>query len=231
MESYSYLRENLDAVKDTIARHANGRVDKITLVAVTKSASDDEVLALAALGVCDMAENRPQEVLRRKRMLDDAGYAVRMHEIGHLQTNKVKSILPVTAMIHSLSSLPLAEEIERRAAALGIRMPVLVEINSAKEESKSGIFPEDALRFYEAVRAFPHLRLCGVMTMGPFSEDPEAIRPYFRLTKKIFDKIGEQYGYETDSPVLSMGMSDSYGVAAEEGSTLVRVGRRLFVRT
>lgn len=229
MESYSYLRENLDAVKDTVLRHGAGRGDKVTIVAVTKSASDEELLALAALGVCDMAENRPQEVLRRKRLLDEAGYAVRMHEIGHLQTNKVKSILPVTAMIHSLSSLPLAEEIERRAAALGIRMPVLIEINSAKEESKSGIFPEDAPRFYESVRPFPHLALCGVMTMGPLTEDPEAIRPYFRMTKKIFDTIGEQYGYDTDAPVLSMGMSDSYGVAVEEGSTLVRVGRRLFV--
>lgn len=229
MESYSYLRDNLDAVRDTLRRHAAGRSDEITLVAVTKSATDEELLALAALGVHDMAENRPQEVLRRKRLLDDAGYDVRMHEIGHLQTNKVKSILPVTAMIHSLSSLALAEEIERRAAALGIRMPVLIEINSAKEESKSGIFPEDALRFYDSVRGFSHLRLCGVMTMGPLTEDPEAIRPYFRLTKKIFDTIGEQYGYETDSPVLSMGMSDSYAVAAEEGSTLVRVGRRLFV--
>ena len=229
MESYSYLRDNLDAVRDTLRRHAAGRSDEITLVAVTKSATDEELLALATLGVHDMAENRPQEVLRRKRLLDDAGYDVRMHEIGHLQTNKVKSILPVTAMIHSLSSLALAEEIERRAAALGIRMPVLIEINSAKEESKSGIFPEDALRFYDSVRGFSHLRLCGVMTMGPLTEDPEAIRPYFRLTKKIFDTIGEQYGYETDSPVLSMGMSDSYAVAAEEGSTLVRVGRRLFV--
>lgn len=229
MEPYAYLSENLAAVKDTIARHSGGRRDPVTLVAVTKSASDEELLALAALGVHDMAENRPQEVLRRKRLLDDAGYAVRMHEIGHLQTNKVKSILPVTAMIHSLSSLPLAEEIERRAAALGITMPVLVEINSAKEESKSGIYPEDALRFYDAVRGFSHLKMCGVMTMGPVTEDPEAIRPYFRLTKKIFDTIGEQYGYETDSPVLSMGMSDSYGVAVEEGSTLVRVGRRLFV--
>ncbi len=229
MESFSYLRKNLEAVNDTILRHGAGRDDKVTLVAVTKSASDEELLALAALGVCDMAENRPQEVLRRKRLLDGAGYDVRMHEIGHLQTNKVKSILPVTAMIHSLSSLPLAEEIERRAAVLGIRMPVLIEINSAKEESKSGIDPEDALRFYEAVRGFSHLSLCGVMTMGPYSEDPEASRPYFRITKKIFDTIGEQYGYDTDSPVLSMGMSDSYGVAVEEGSTLVRVGRRLFV--
>ncbi len=229
MEPYAYLSENLAAVKDTIARHSGGRRDPVTLVAVTKSASDEELLALAALGVHDMAENRPQEVLRRKRLLDDAGYAVRMHEIGHLQTNKVKSILPVTAMIHSLSSLPLAEEIERRAAALGIAMPVLVEINSAKEENKSGIYPEDALRFYDAVRGFSHLKMCGIMTMGPVTEDPEAIRPYFRLTKKIFDTIGEQYGYETDSPVLSMGMSDSYGVAVEEGSTLVRVGRRLFV--
>ena len=229
MEPYAYLSENLAAVKDTIARHSGGRRDPVTLVAVTKSASDEELLALAALGVHDMAENRPQEVLRRKRLLDDAGYAVRMHEIGHLQTNKVKSILPVTAMIHSLSPLPLAEEIERRAAALGIAMPVLVEINSAKEENKSGIYPEDALRFYDAVRGFSHLKMCGIMTMGPVTEDPEAIRPYFRLTKKIFDTIGEQYGYETDSPVLSMGMSDSYGVAVEEGSTLVRVGRRLFV--
>lgn len=199
-----------------------------TLVAVTKSATDGELLALAALGTADMAENRPQEVVRRKRLLEDAGYTVRMHEIGHLQSNKVKSILPVTYMIHSLSSLSLAEEIERRAAALSLRIPVLLEINSAKEESKSGIFPEDALAFYERVRKLPHLALCGVMTMGPAC-DAETLRPYFRLTKKIYDSIGERYGYETETPVLSMGMSDSFRTAAEEGSTLVRIGRRLFV--
>lgn len=231
MNAYSYIRENLAAVKETLAELAARRASPPpTLVAVTKSATDEELLALAALGARDMAENRPQELVRRKQLLDAAGYDVRMHEIGHLQSNKVKSILPLTYMIHSLSSLSLAEEIERRAAALSLRIPVLLEINSAKEDSKSGIYPEDALAFYERVRLLPHLAVCGVMTMGPAC-DEEEIRPYFRLTKNIYDSIGERYGYETETPVLSMGMSDSLRTAVEEGSTLVRIGRRLFVHT
>ena len=150
-----------------------------------------------------------------------------LHEIGNLQKNKVKLIIDDVALIHSLDSLELAREIDRRAASIGRRVPVLVEINSAEEEAKGGILPRDAEEFFLEVRKYKNLIVSGFMTMGPVCDDPEDIRPYFRRTREIFDTVRTKYGFE-GTPTLSMGMSDSYRVAIEEGSTLVRVGRRLF---
>lgn len=200
-----------------------------TLVCVTKSGTDEELLALAAAGAADFGENRPSEVKRRKELLSDAGFDVRMHEIGTLQSNKVKLIIDRAALVHSLSSHSTARELEKRAAALGISIPVLVEINSAGEESKDGVMPEEAETFIGQLAAYPHLNVRGLMTMGPVCESEEDIRPYFALTKKLFDSLRQKFDFG-QSPILSMGMSDSYRIAVEEGSTLVRVGRKLFVK-
>ncbi len=229
MQKYGYVKDNLDAVREDLETLAArfGRTPA-TLVAVTKSATDEEVLALAALGVGDMAENRPQMLTARQDLLAANGFTPRMHEIGNLQTNKVKSILTRTALIHSLGSDNLAEEIERQAEKQGITVPVLIEINSGCEENKGGIYPVDAKAFAAWIKDFGHLSLRGVMTMAPAVSDPEEERPYFTLTRRLFEEIGETVGYDTDAPILSMGMSDSYRVAIEEGSTLVRIGRRLF---
>lgn len=231
MTEYSYIQDNTDAVREDLERLAAkaGR-DAATLVAVTKSATDEEVLALAALGVQDMAENRPQMLIQRQDLLSANGFAPRMHEIGNLQTNKVKSILGRTALIHSLGSDTLAEEIEKQAEKRKIKVPVLLEVNSGCEENKGGIYPVDAKAFAGWLKDFPHISLCGLMTMAPVVSDPEEERPYFTLTRRLFEEIGEKIGYDTDSPILSMGMSDSYRVAVEEGSTLVRIGRRLFMK-
>ncbi len=200
-----------------------------TLVCVTKSGTDEELLALAAAGAADFGENRPSEVKRRKELLSDAGFDVRMHEIGTLQSNKVKLIIDRAALVHSLSSHSTARELEKRAAALDISIPVLVEINSAREENKDGVMPEEAETFIAELAAYPHLNVRGLMTMGPVCESEEEIRPYFALTKKLFDSLREKFDFGCD-PILSMGMSDSYRVAVKEGSTLVRVGRKLFVK-
>jgi pyridoxal phosphate enzyme (YggS family) len=200
----------------------------VTLVCVTKSGSDEELLALAHFGATDMGENRPQEAARRKALLSENGFDIAMHEIGNLQTNKVKLIADKCTLIHSLDSLSLAKEIDKQGKKLSKKIPVLLEINSGREENKGGILPEDALTFCEQLRDFPNLALSGVMTMGPNLETSEEYRPYFRVTKEIFDAIAARFGYETQTPVLSMGMSDSYVTAIEEGATLVRVGRRLF---
>ncbi len=200
-----------------------------TLVCVTKSGSDSELLALAAAGASDFGENRPGEVSRRSEILKEAGFDVRMHEIGTLQSNKVKLVIDKAALIHSLSSHSTAKEIEKRAATAGITVPVLVEINSAKEESKDGVMPEDAERFIKELAAYPHITVRGLMTMGPVCENEEDIRPYFRATKELFDRLRAIFDFGKE-PILSMGMSDSYRVAVEEGSTLVRIGRRLFVK-
>ena len=228
-ESYGYIKKNYEELKSEIDALAKslGR-PPVTLVCVTKSGTDEELLALAHFGATDMGENRPQEASRRKDLLSENGYEASMHEIGNLQTNKVKLIADKCTLIHSLDSLSLAKEIDKQAKKLGRKIPVLLEINSGREENKGGILPEDALTFCESLKEFDGIALYGVMTMGPNLETSEEYRPYFKETKKIFDTVSERYGYATDTPVLSMGMSDSYVTAIEEGATLVRVGRRLF---
>ena len=221
--NYKALVREIEELSRALGRRAP------TLVCVTKSGTDEELLALAAAGAVDFGENRPGEVKRKKELLTEHGFDVRMHEIGTLQSNKVKLIVDRAALVHSLSSHSTARELEKRAAALDIVMPVLVEINSAKEENKDGIFPEDADSFIAQLAAYPHLSVKGLMTMGPVCDGGEEIRPYFALTKKLFDTLGEKYDFG-DEPILSMGMSDSYKTAIEEGSTLVRVGRKLFVK-
>lgn len=228
MPVLGYIKENYDALISEIGELAKkqGR-EEVTLVCVTKSGSDEELLALAACGAADIGENRPQELVRRGVLLKEAGFTPRLHEIGNLQKNKVRQIIDNVALIHSLDSLSLAEEINKRAEAAGRRVPVLIEINSASEEAKGGIRPEDAEEFFLEVRKLPNLIVSGLMTMGPVSEDPEDMRPYFKLTRELFDSIKTKYGFE-GGPILSMGMSESYRIAIEEGSTLVRVGHKLF---
>ena len=223
MENYNYIHENLKELKAEIA--AFGR--PVTLVAVTKSGTDEELLALCEGGVTDVGENRPGELARRGALMAESGYTPTLHEIGNLQRNKVKYIIERVGLIHSLDNYALALEINKQAEKVGRKVPVLIEINSGREESKDGIMPEEAEEFFLKVRELPALDIAGVMTMGPALENPEDMRPYFRLTKEIFDKLKTTYGFSGDG-ILSMGMSDSYAVAIEEGSTLVRVGRRLF---
>ena len=228
--TYDYIKRNYECLCDELASVASRvGVKTPTLVSVTKSGSDEELMALVRAGALDIGENRPQELRRRLDLVTSSGLSVRAHEIGSLQTNKVRLIAPDVTLIHSLDRLSLAEKINAEATRLGRKIPVLLEINSACEEQKGGILPEDACAFYESVAELGAIEIRGLMTMGPVCDTGEEIRPYFRLTKKLFDKMKERYGFG-DEPVLSMGMSDSYSVAIEEGSTLVRVGRRLFVK-
>ena len=227
MGEYGYIKKNYDALTLEIREYEKRLGRKITLVAVTKSGSDEELLALAGAGVTDIGENRPTELKRRAELLCEHGYTPRLHEIGNLQRNKVKLVLPIASLIHSVGKYELAEEISRQAVKLGITVPVLIEINSAHEDSKGGARPEDAEDLYLRIRELPAIEVRGIMTMGPALDDPELMRPYFRLTKEVFDRINKAYGF-AGGGILSMGMSDSYAVAIEEGSTLVRVGRKLF---
>ena len=132
-------------------------------------------------------------------------------------------------LIHSVGSLQLAEEISKQAVRLGITVDVLLEVNSGEEEAKGGFLPDEVLGVIPTLKTLPGIRLSGMMTMGPVTDDPEKTRPYFRLTKALFDEAEAACGFEGGG-VLSMGMSDSYRVAIEEGSTLVRVGRKIFVK-
>ena len=217
---YAYIKENLRALLREIDGLSDGR--EVTLVAVTKSGTDEELIALAEAGVTDVGENRPQELARRGALLAERGYAPRLHEIGNLQKNKVRLIAEGVALIHSLDSYELALEIDKRARAYGRRIPVLIEVNSAREEAKGGVMPEECEALARRISALDCIEL-----MGPVVDDCELIRPYFALTKRLFDDLTEKR-LLGEGAILSMGMSDSYRVAIEEGSTLVRVGRRLF---
>ena len=221
--NYLSLCEELESISASLGTPAP------TLVCVTKSGSDEELLALAKAGAKDIGENRPQELKRRCELLVQNGFAPNFHQIGTLQRNKVKTVIDSAALIHSVDSLKLASDINRLAEVRGIVMPILLEVNSAKEENKSGILPEQTEQILTEVLNFKNITVKGLMTMGPVCDDAEDIRKYFRLTKKLFDELAARYGFG-DTPILSMGMSDSYRVAIEEGSTLVRVGRRLFIK-
>ena len=228
MKDYLYVKNNYEALLYEIERHAERACRPVPkLLPVTKSGSDEELLALFSFGAAAIGENRPGELKRRAELLIAAGYAPELHQIGNLQSNKAKLVCDRVSLIHSLDSLSLAKEIDRQGKKLGRVIPVLIEINSAEEVQKGGILPRDAERFYEAVAEFENIRVSGLMTMGPVSEQSEDIRPYFRLTKKLFDKLEGKYGFG-EEPTLSMGMTDSISVAIEEGSTLLRVGRKLF---
>ncbi|MBQ8720389.1 MAG: YggS family pyridoxal phosphate-dependent enzyme [Clostridia bacterium] len=226
MSEFNYIKKNCDELLAEIAEMAKrlGRAPA-EMVAVTKSGSDEEFLALLACGIGDFAENRPAELKRRAALAKEQGYDIRAHQIGSLQRNKVKLVIPEASLIHSVDSLRLAEEIDRRAEKLGTVAAVLIEVNSGEEENKGGVLPKDAEALFLEVKGLSHVSVKGIMTMGP---DDDGIREAFRRTKEIFDCISEKYGFDTDSPILSMGMSESYKEAIEEGATMVRIGRRLF---
>ena len=227
MSGYEYVKKNYENLLKEISGYEELYKRSITVVAVTKSGSDEELLSLVKAGASDLAENRPGELKRRADLLREAGYAPRFHEIGNLQRNKVKLVVNEAALIHSVGKYELAEEISQQATKLGITVPVLIEINSANEDAKGGVAPKDAEELFLKVRELPSLSVRGIMTMGPALDNAEDMRPYFRLTKEIFDRINTKHGYDGDG-ILSMGMSNSYAVAIEEGSTLIRVGRKLF---
>ena len=229
MNEYSYVKRNYEQLLSEIA-DISARVGAPLpkLVAVTKSATDEELLALAESGVAAIGENRPQELARRGALLKEHGYSPELHQIGSLQSNKVKLIAPISELIHSVDSESQLRELSRAAKRLERDISVLIEINSAEEPQKGGILPTEAERFLETVLSYDGIRPIGLMTMGP-AIAAEELRPYYRSTKLLFDKLRSRYGFG-EYPVLSMGMSDSYKIAIEEGSTLVRVGRKLFIK-
>ena len=227
MTALSYVDQNLAAIRariDAAAQKNGGR--EVTLLAAVKYTDTDHINYLHGLGVNDIGENRVQQLLEHWEALDRTN--LRVHFIGTLQKNKVKYIIDKVSMIHSLDSLSLAAEIEKQAAKHGIVMDVLVEINSGMEENKSGIAPQEAADFCQSLAQFSHLNLRGFMTMAPKCEKNEEYRKYFRKTSQLCLDIWQKTLHNIGRPILSMGMSDSFEVAIEEGADIVRVGRALF---
>lgn len=229
-KSFDYLEKNLSLVRSEILdaeKSAGRREGETILMAAVKSGDTEEINYLTqTLGVTDIGENRVQQLLSRYDALALSG--VRLHFIGSLQKNKVKYVIDKVAAIHSVDSLSLAEEIDKRARAAGICMDVYAEINSGREENKGGILPEDASAFCEMIDRFPNLHLVGLMTMAPHCDDPSEYHVYFSETRELAVRIFRETLHRDTPPLLSMGMSESYREAVLEGASIVRVGRQLF---
>ena len=229
---YSYIDENVARVRERISEAAkrSGRDPRdVLLLAAIKSADADEVNYLhSTLGVNDVGENRVQQLTERYDKLERDG--LNIHFIGSLQTNKVKYIIDKVSLIHSLDSLRLCDEIEKQAGKRSIKARVLVEINSGNEENKGGIEPSEVERFCLELQRYQNIELCGFMTMAPKCEEKSDYYPYFEKTKLISDKVWNESLGREGSPIISMGMSESFEEAVECGATLVRIGRTLFAK-
>ena len=212
------IRENIRSVLQGLPPH-------VILVAAAKSRAPGEVLEAVEAGVPVVGENYVQEAAAAQAVV---GRGVKWHFIGHLQTNKVKKAVEVFDLIETVDSLKLGREINKHSGGLGKTMPILIEINSGREPQKSGILPEDAEALVRELSRLPNLKVEGLMTMGPETGDPEESRPYFRLTREIFDRFRGLSIRGVAMTWLSMGMSHSYRVAIEEGANMVRLGTLLF---
>ena len=199
--------------------------DYVTIVAAAKTRTAEEVRALIAAGVTDIGENYVQEVEQVRKVLRNGDRKVRWHLIGHLQTNKVNKALELFDVIQTLDSAKLARAVDKRAQSA---VPVLIEINCGREPQKTGVLPEEAEQVIRGIAALENVAIKGLMTMGPRFGDPEDARPYFQATKKLFDDIGSLDIPGVEMDILSMGMSNAYRVAIEEGSTMIRPGTVLF---
>lgn len=208
------------------AKKVGKSLDDITVIAVTKTVDSSRALRAFEAGLKDLGENRVQEFISKNEDLKN--YDINWHIIGHLQTNKVKYIIGKVKLIHSLESLSLAEEIDKRSKQHGLVTDVLVEINIAEEESKFGIKKENLIDFLKSIEKYDNIRIVGLMTVAPFVEDKEEVRWVFKEMKHLFDEVSNMSFKNVDMKYLSMGMTNDYDVAIEEGSNIVRIGTAIF---
>ena len=197
----------------------------VTLVAAVKGRTVEQVREVILAGVMHIGHNYVQEAEAMRPLLLES---VQWHLIGHLQTNKAKKGVELFDLVETVDSLRLARELDRRCAAVGRTMPVLIEVNSGSEEAKSGVLPENLDELLEGLSVLEHLSVQGLMTMGPRLGNPEDSRPYFRATRAAFERLARAGLAHVEMRMLSMGMSNSYLIAIEEGATMVRLGTLLF---
>lgn len=222
------LKDQLQEVEKRIQAacdRAGRKREEVTLIAVSKTKPVETLQEAYDLGVRIFGENKVQELTAKYEALPKD---IHWHMIGHLQTNKVKYIIDKAELIHSVDSLKLAETIEKEAAKHDLIADILVEVNVAEEESKFGMKMEEVIPFVEKVSAFPHVRVRGLMTIAPFVEDPEENRSIFADLHKLYIDIKKKNHDNDTVSVLSMGMTNDYEVAIEEGATIVRVGTGIF---
>lgn len=213
------IQTNITEIQKRIKPHS------ITLVAVTKNRTVEEIKEAIRAGITDIGENRLQEA---KEKLPQLPTNITKHFIGHLQTNKVRDVVALFDVIQSVDSLKLAEKIDTECKKIGKGIPILIEVNTSREPQKSGIAPEAVQALIEKIATFENIRVKGLMTIAIDSEDSEKIRACFRELKTLFDTIARQKIPNVEMRWLSMGMSEDYKIAIEEGANMVRVGRVIF---
>jgi pyridoxal phosphate enzyme (YggS family) len=211
------IKDRYNEIKKTIP-------DNVTIVAVTKQRTIKEIEEAVDAGITIFGENYVQEAMSKYKHIE----GLQWHIIGHLQRNKVKDVLKIFNCIQSVDSVRLAVEIDTQCAKLARIMPILIEVNIGGEESKYGVKPDEVLETVRQIANLPNLHIEGLMTMEPYFDDPEKARPYFKLMKQIFDGIKSQNIPNVEMKTLSMGISNSYEIAIEEGSNMVRIGTKLF---
>lgn len=212
-------------VRQNVSQILSELPEGVQLVAAAKSRQPEEILEAVEAGVKIVGENYVQEAERAYEMI---GNRVKWHLIGHLQKNKAKKAVRLFDMIETVDSVEIAREIDKRCAEIGKIMPVLIEINSGREEQKTGVLPESAIELVREISTYQNIKVMGLMTMGPRFGNPEDSRPYFVETRKIFEKLKQLNLPNVEMRYLSMGMTNSYRIALEEGANMVRLGNRLF---
>lgn len=222
------LKENLADIEAKIVKaceNSGRQRDDVTLIAVSKTKPVETLKEAYDLGVRVFGENKVQELTDKYEALPKD---IQWHMIGHLQRNKVKYIIDKVALIHSVDSIRLAETIEKEAAKHNITANILIEVNVAKEESKFGLMPEELDELIDKIKDFNHIQVKGLMTIAPFVENPETNREIFRSLRKLSVDISNKNVDNVNVSILSMGMTNDYTVAVEEGATMVRVGTGIF---
>ncbi len=224
----AFIHENLSRIQDRVAAaaaHVGRNPDSIELVAVSKTKPVGLIVEAIEAGITHIGENRVQEAQSKHPQI---AHPVKWHLVGHLQRNKVKQALQIFDLIHSVDSPRLLAEIDRRSAESNRTTEILIQVNTSAEPSKYGLEPEQTLDFIESAHPYTHVRIKGLMTIGAFLSDPEAVRPMFAVLRRLREKVIAQQFPNVEMDTLSMGMTNDFEVAIEEGANLIRVGTAIF---
>ncbi len=228
------IKENVSRIRQRILKvcsKINQDPGKITIIAVSKGRALEQIKQAVEAGITDIGENRVQEAVSKYNELYAKRYTlnvIRWHMVGHLQTNKVKDAVKIFDLIQSIDSMRLAEEIDKEAAKINKIQDILIEIKTSPEESKFGLKADEAIKVIKDIVRLKNINIKGLMTIASVVDDPEKARPYFRMLREFEDKINELRVTSYKLGVLSMGMTDDFEIAIEEGSNMVRLGRAIF---
>jgi len=215
----------METITENVKRLLSEVPEGVEIVAAAKTRTADEIFEAIEAGVSKIGENYVQEAVSVHELV---GEKAQWHFIGHLQSNKVVQVVPIVDMIETVDSAKLVRKIDKYAELNNKTMSILIEVNSGREPQKNGVMPEDIEHLIREIAPLPHVKVMGLMTMGPFTGDPEDARPYFVETRRIFNHIKDLNIPKVEMKYLSMGMSNSYKVAIEEGANIIRVGTKLF---